>query len=226
MTRLAKGVKLDMDKGIATMDFTFDPKTHTYKNKGMRIPSVTQILNEWILIKLKPGFFYVHTQTGVAISAETFRYAGERGTAVHSGAKLVLEGNLEWDVLDSILVDPLRQFEAWKKKHNVHIGVDTICEVAMLSQRYQYAGMPDIITPIKGVMSVIDIKTGTWGLFAAQLSAYERLFREITGYKKAINLFILDLSGKKYDFRQVKDVGAWGFFLNSLGCYKYKIAQK
>jgi len=208
------------------MDFTFDEKSHVYKNKGVRIPSVTQILNEWVLVQIKHSFFYIHTFSGAAISAETFRYAGDRGTAVHSGCKLVLEGNLDWDVLDPVLVAPLRQFEAWREKYNVHLGVDTQCEVAMMSQRYQYAGRPDIVTPIKGIMSVIDIKTGAWGQAAAQAAAYEQLYREHTGYKKKINHYVLDLSGKKYDFRQVKDAGAWGFFLICLGRYKYLTAKK
>lgn len=207
------------------MDFTFDKKTHTYKKKGVRIPGVTQILNEWILLHDRRGFYYVNILSGATISAETFRYAGERGTAVHSGVKLVLEGTLDWDVLDTILVKPLRQFEAWKKKYNIHIGVDTICEVAMMSERYQYAGTPDIITPIKGVISVIDIKTGAWGQAAAQLAAYEQLYREHTGYKGKINHYVLDLSGEN-NFTQVRDAGAWGFFLNCLGKYKYLTAQK
>lgn len=208
-------------------DFTFCEKTHTYKNKGVRIPSVTQILNEWVKIKTnRDAHYYVHTVSGVTISAETFRYAGDRGNAIHHGTKLVLEGILDWDVLDAILVDPLHKFETWMKEYDVHMGVDTQCEVSMMSERYQYAGTPDIITPIKGVMSVIDIKTGAWGQAAAQLEAYEQLYREITGYKGKINHYVLDLSGKKYDFRQVKDVGAWPFFLNSLGRYKYLTAQK
>lgn len=207
-------------------DFTFNEKMHIYKNKGVRIPSVTQVLNEWVKIQVNHNSYYVHTVSGVTISEEIFRYAGERGNAIHSGAKLVLEGILDWDTLDPILVAPLRQFEAWKKKYDIHIGINTQCEVAMMSERYQFAGRPDIITDIKGVMSIIDIKSASWGQVAAQLEAYEQLYREHTAYKKKINHYVLDLSGKKYDFRQVNDAGAWLYFLNSLGRYKYFTAQK
>ncbi len=214
--------------------FSFIPKNHQYLYNGIRIPSVTQVLNEWVEISFLGKFsilyeikkYHVHTVSGAVVSAKDFEYAGDRGKAVHDGCRLILDGNLDWEVLDPVLLPPLRQFEAWKKKEKVHLGVDTQCEVAMMSERYQFAGRPDLITPIKGVMSIIEIKTGTWGQVAAQLAAYEQLYREHTRYKKTMNWYVLDLSGKKYNFRQIRDVQAWPFFLNSLGRYKYLTAQQ
>lgn len=206
-------------------NFTFDPLKHEYKFGDIRLPGVTKILNTWIRIKIKGMLYCVHTQTGAAIDADTFEYAGARGRAIHDGAKLIIEKNLDWDILDPLIVSQLRQFEAWGKKYI--IGPDpVICEIPMMSHRWMYAGTPDIITLIKGVMSVIDIKSGTYGQVAAQVAAYEQLFRETTSYRKQIDLYVLDLSGKKYHFQQIKDANAWPFFLNCLGRFKYLTQKK
>lgn len=205
--------------------FEFDEETHTYYYGNIRLPGVTKILNEWVTTEIKGIFYYVHTQTGTAIDAETFEYAGERGRAIHDGAKLILERNIDWDTVDPLIISQLRQFEAWKKKH-LTSPEPVICEIPMMSERYQYAGTSDILTPINETMSVIEIKTGAYAQVAAQLAAYEQLYREYSGYKHKINLYVLDLSGKKYNFRQVKDAQAWPFFLNCLGKFKYLTQKK
>lgn len=198
------------------MSLTFEPLTHTYEHEGRRLPSVTQVINEWVL----SGAYYVHTLTGVAIPAHAFEYAGNRGRAIHTGCNLIMAGTIDWDSVGEEILPSLLQFQLWREKY--YLGGEFVSETPMMSEKHQYAGTPDLIMMIEGKMSVIDIKSSkNYGQVAAQLAAYEALYREHANYNKPIVHFVLDLSGGKYKFIKIEDLDAWSFFLHSLNRCKY-----
>ena len=205
------------------MSLIYNPETHTYEFQGIRLPSATQVINEWVL----SGSFYVHTLTGVAIPAQAFEYAGSRGSAVHKGCKLIMAETIDWDSVEEEIVPPLLQFQAWKEEY-YRLGDSYISETPMMSEKHQFAGTADLILPVskegkkKDIMSIVEIKSSkNYGQVAAQLAAYEVLYREYARYTKPIVHYVLDLSGERYKFLKIEDSDAWSFFLHSLNRCKY-----
>lgn len=201
----------------------FDPATHTYTYDGRVVPSVTQVIGEWIPVKHMGFDYLVNAFTGEMVAAEKFREAADFGTAVHKGAKLILTGEgLDWDALDPALEPPLRQLERWIGDFKVeprHV------EVPMYSKRYGVAGTPDIICfVLKNRLIVCDIKTGSLGAVGAQTAGYEILYRE--EYRRLsvkISRYALRLpkDGRPYDFIPMRNPEDKQFFLSRVFQYHY-----
>lgn len=209
-------------------ELVFKEKEHIYEYEGRRIPSVTSILNIWILTHAG----YVNTISGVVIGKEVFEAAQDFGTAIHLAIKYLLTTGLNWDGLDPSLIPPLKQAERWindwKIKPIQEFTRVFIVEQPMMSKRYGYAGTLDIfceISKVKGeVLCLTDWKTGDYGNASAQLAAYENLVREYTGCRKTIEKRVLYLpkDGGDYKFEQMNDKDSWSYFLSRLNCYKYE----
>lgn len=201
---------------------TFEPVEHIYQWDGLPVPSVTQILNQWIRPSGSP--YYVDTFSGATILAETFEAARDAGSAIHKGAAYILTGQgLDWDALSPELVAPLRQLEEWVRLFKVE---PLYVEEPMFSTVLGVAGTPDILCRINGdkhAVALVDIKTGAYGLVAPQLYAYETIFREFHKCRKLIKRYVLHLpkNGGIYQFKPVEDNYAWPFFLARLSQWRY-----
>ena len=105
--------------------------------------------------------------------------------------------------------------------------VNTIyAESPMYSEKYGFAGTPDIVCEInndKNVVVVVDIKTGLHSFAAPQLYVYEILFREHSKCRKSINKYVLYLpkNGGAYQFKKVVDTNALNFFYARLSQWNY-----
>ena len=200
-------------------ELLFNPDTHEYHVNGIRLPSVSQVLNTWILTYSG----YVNTITGVVIDKEVFEASGDFGTAIHLAIKYLFTTGLNWDGLDPALIPPLKQFEQWRKDINLKL---IFCEHSMFSKRYGYAGTPDIIGEADGKI-LVDVKTGDYGQGAAQLAGYEQLYNEnyrSSGGWRIVKKYVLYLpkDGGDYKFEVVNDKDAWNYFLSRLNCHKYE----
>jgi hypothetical protein len=206
-----------MDEREEMSKLIFKPETHEYFVDGIRYPSVTQVLNEWILTYSG----YVNTITDVVIGKEVFEAAQDFGSAIHLAIKYLLTTGLNWDGLDPSLIPPLKQFEQWRKDIDLEV---LNCEEPMFSQRYGYAGTPDIIAGSKNGLVLVDIKTGDYGRIEAQVAAYEQLYREHVGVRRSIEKRVLYLpkDGGDYKFEQVNDKDSWSYFLSKLNIWKYQ----
>ena len=170
---------------------TFNADRHEYRWNKKVVPSVTGILGAFRRVMLGDRYYYVNTMTGDVIGAMTMEQAGDRGTAVHKAAPLVLAGELDWDALDPALVVPCRHLEIWQRDMKPEI---IAIEKPMYSEKYGYAGTPDIICRISRKLMVCDIKTGDLGTVGQQTAAYAELYKETTGYRGKIERYALDLS--------------------------------
>jgi hypothetical protein len=185
---------------------TFNEEHHLYCWHGAPVPSVTQIIHEWMEINVYGTRYFTNRFTGVTIAAEPFKEAGEFGTAVHAGCKVLARGkSLDFNHLHPSLYHPLAEFQQWMKDHN---PILSLIEEPLYSRKFNYAGMPDIIGFIKRRPVVVDIKTGAFDMAGVQLAGYEQLYREHTKRGTLhMDRYVLQLpkDGGAYKFIQCRD---------------------
>lgn len=185
----------------ATQEFTFREEDHTYWLDGQRLPSVTEILNEWILVNIYGSEYYINTVNGTTVDKETFEAAGDFGRAVHKAAQYILMGGLDWTALNPALVPCVKQFAKWVEDYNVR---PVMVETALFSKSMGVAGTPDIFCHIKGTTQLVqpDLKTGMSAMVGPQTAIYSELYRLHAKYKGFI---------KRYELKLPKDGSAYKF---------------
>jgi hypothetical protein len=107
----------------------FEPETHTYRVKGKKIPSVSQILQKVGLTKNYEG---------------VDNYYRDRGVATHLAIRYHLEGVLDPKSLDPAVEPHFRAFLAYQKDHP--LGGILALEKPMGNLDLTWAGTPDIVT--------------------------------------------------------------------------------
>jgi hypothetical protein len=141
------------------MGITFDVETHTYRNGGAKVPSVTQIM----------------AAAGLGVSPYFNSAAAARGTAVHQETAY-----LDGQVKDLAKLAELKNspvlcgyVKAWIAFRLVSKFQPTAIEETIFHERLRYAGRIDRVGVLNGRPVVIDIKTGVQNKAAGvQLAAY------------------------------------------------------
>jgi len=196
---------------------TFNESTHEYLWEGKPVPSVTQVINEWMEISVYGAKYFTNRFTGLTINAEVFRAAGEFGTAAHAGVKVLAEGReLDYNALHPSLYHPLAEFVQWKKDCS---PIFHLIEKPLYSAKYRYAGTPDLICTIDRHLSVVDIKTGGYDTAGIQMAGYEQLYREdVKRGTLHMRRYVLHLpkDGGNYKFIQQADTTDFSCFLGLL----------
>ena len=202
---------------------TFDPEKHEYRANGELVPSVTQVLGQWLLPS--GGAYHINTFTGQTIDAEKFENARESGNAIHKGAAYLLEGKgLNWNALAPQLVAPLRRCEEWIKTFGVK---PLYVEEPMYSKPLGVAGTPDVLCTIYGDphgLALVDIKTGLVNdMVGPQTAAYEKLTRDSKGIRKIIRRYslVLPRDGSPYKFTPLTGEQDYAFFCARLTQFNY-----
>ncbi len=205
---------------------TFQAEGHIYHYNAKRVPSNTQVLSEYIKIKVGRDYYYVNTVNGAVIDAYIFEAAQDFGTAIHNGAKIIVEKDLDWDSLDDDLVAPLMDYRHWVREN---IKEPIFIEVPMYSLKYNYATIPDIVAKLRDdIIHIIEIKTGKSTLVGPQTAAQEQAFRENTGYKGKIirNVLHISKNGEDCKLEICKDRLDWNYFLIKRKLYDYQWRSK
>ena len=200
----------------------FDPEQHAYTVKGFRVPSVTQVINQYQKVTICGGAYMVDVFTGATFDASLFERAGNAGTALHKGTELLLTGEtLDWSALAPQLVAPLENFAAFLEDFPMK---PLMIETPMYSQKWGYAGTVDWIVEMFGKRWLIDLKTGIVSKMAGvQTSAYEKLFRENTGWTGQLKRAVLHLpkDGGKVKLIEQGNPDDWEFFKARLTTYNF-----
>jgi len=142
---------------------TFDEQTHTYRLNGQVIPGVTSVL--------KPLTDYS------AVPAPVLQAAADFGKAVHRACELDDQMELDEDTMAPALAPYL---SAWRKFCEDHRVEWLEIEHPIYHPTLRYAGTPDRIGNVKGLMSVVDIKA-TVELYPSvgpQLAAYANAYAD------------------------------------------------
>lgn len=122
-------------------NFTFDEESHTYRLDGVKLPSVTEVID------------YAF-DSYACVSKELMARAREWGQAVHKVVELHLKDDLDEENMDELLQGPLKGFKQWR------LDYPTIClygwriETPGYHPRLKYAGTPDLEGD-----AVIDLKS-------------------------------------------------------------------
>ena len=195
---------------------TFKKKRHQYYWNDDKVPSVTQIIGEFV----KTGNFYVNVFTGASIKADVFENGGGFGKAVHDMIEYHLGNELERESLSPDLEAVLQQFERWTDDCKPEI-LDH--ETQLYSEKYGFAGTRDIKCLVKNRLYIVDIKSGAFAMAGPQLAAYAQLDKEDDSSRRTRHRAVLSLKkdGSKYKFVTFNDPNDWQFFLARLTTYNY-----
>jgi len=148
-----------------TSEIAFDKEAHAYYVDGRRVPSVTQILREWILI----NGYYVNVLDGTMIHRSKMERSREYGSAFHEALKLYVENDLDEDSLHPDLRAAFEQFKLWYASNDVE---PIAIEKPIFNRQLMYAGTPDLVAKVRGRPAVIEYKTGSHLMAGPQTAAY------------------------------------------------------
>lgn len=137
----------------------FDEESHTYWVNGIITPCVSEILH----------FIFPDKYKGVnkAILSNKAKY----GTIIHSAIEC-LEKGLKIPELDYIQEASIEQYKKIKSKYNIEV----LTQEVRIQYQGLYAGTYDMEANVKGIHSLIDIKTTAeldMEYLSWQLSFYE-----------------------------------------------------
>lgn len=209
-----------------TPTVTLDESTHIYKVDGVVKPSVTQVLNEWLLV----DNWYVNITTGVRIPQDSFEGAGDFGRAFHKAAKFIMQGK-------EIKYPPeldhaISELKRWKDDNGI---IPIHLEMAGYSYKLDICGTLDIACHItKGRhanddLNIPDYKTTKiHPTVGPQVWAYEQILRSMTQYKGRLRRWLVEFPKKEgsYKFIELKDnLGDEHFFksCNYVYCWKRRV---
>lgn len=140
------------------VDFHFDSKTHTYRSKGIRLPSVTETIN-CIVPQWKASQWHLG-----------------RGRAMHEAIRLLGKGRLDWSSVDLEIILRVRAVEKILKDYNLKV---VATELHLPSRRYWFAGTLDaLLQSPNGCLILADWKSSLTDAVIPQLGGYSLLYTE------------------------------------------------
>lgn len=185
----------------------FNAEKHEYLEEGIRLPSVTEILQEGGFIDLSN------------VRADVLEAARNFGNAVHKMAELWDKGTLEMLTLDPQLLPYLEGYKKFLKDYDLSFEPDEI-EQHLASRVWRYAGTPDRFRKIRKLL--IDLKSGTMQpATELQTAAYQILIEENFGIKIKERWGVQLLPGG-YKIHPFKDKSDRTIFLGAVNAYYWK----
>ena len=202
----------------------FDPVTHTYWHNGRILPSVTQVIGQWVRVPVGGGY-WLNTYTGTVISDATMIAAQDRGSAVHIGAAAIISGSgISWSDVPEDLAPWLRQVEAWASAGQVSLitGEIPLCDPVL-----GFAGTLDAFIRDErfSVPVLVDFKTSNNVVgVGPQTAAYERLLRVNGIYRGRVLRKVLKVRPDGFSYEDAGKATDFNVFQCMLVTHKYKEA--
>ncbi len=160
----------------------FDADTHTYRSAGRVLPSVTTILSP--------------LQDWSRVDPVRLADAAHLGSCVHRMIELDVLRLLDVDALDATLRP---YFDAWRDFLRVTRFNPMLSEQPLASERYSYAGTPDLYGTLGAAHLLLDIKTGAIPRTAPlQLAAYLQLGVENELFRRTAERRVLHMPGGEW----------------------------
>lgn len=191
---------------------TFDAETHTYTLGGRRVPSVTQVLDEQLM-------------DWSMVPAEVLEAARVFGTHVHEAVKLEVRKRLDWDSLDPAIKPYIEGLRNFMGKGDF---VPLASEIQMGHTLYRYAGTLDLVGPVCGVDSLIDVKSGAMPrTVGPQTAAYAELYSCTYGarLKRRHCLELNPAYSEGFKLHRLNNPADWSIFQSALNCWRFKHAN-
>ena len=117
-----------MTRAQTVSGLEFEPITHTYRFSGVVIPSVTQILEATGIIDYS------------MIPPATRNMALKRGSLVHAAIQFDIEGDLDWETLDPVLVPYVEAARHFRADYGLGEG---FVEFRGYNPKWRFAGTLD-----------------------------------------------------------------------------------
>jgi hypothetical protein len=214
----------------------FDPERHRYTANGTPVESVTTFLNmvnkpalipwavkqtvEFLAREWEPGRAYTRAERDALLEAgrearfSTNKEACDIGTAAHAWIEAHIRRRIAGDTTTAPLPDDpyvaasVSGFLKWEREHNVTY---LAAERRVYSRRYGYAGTLDCLAIVDGILTLLDFKTGTsgiWETYVLQMGAYAQAHYEETGERVGVAIILrIPKDGKKIETREVRNLG-------------------
>ena len=167
-------------------------------------PSVTEILNEWILVDGWYVNIYSDPKNPTKIPRDVFEDAGDFGRAVHKAAKFVMQG--KQITLPHEIAHAICELERWMSDYKIE---PVHYEMLGYSKKLDVCGTLDLVCRMGyQVLNLPDYKTAAHApTVGPQTWAYEQIYREMTGYRGIIKRWVLYLPKKdgEYKFIELRD---------------------
>ena len=188
---------------LPKIDLDFDAQTHVYRHRGIKLPSVTQIMRPMNLLLYS------------SIPSDTMAIAAGRGTRAHEQVESIVKyGVVEYDEDTKCYIDA---FMSFRQMYN---PTWLASEFAVYHRQMHYAGMIDLIgyvTPDDDTgVDLIDLKTTASYhevMLSTQLGAYANAL--MSHGVKVRSLYGLQLlKNGKFRFERVED--GYKTFLHAL----------
>lgn len=185
---------------LPEISLDFDEEKHIYSHRGIKLQSVTQIMEPMSLIAYKD------------VPRSTLENAADRGTRVHEQVSAdVIYGVLETDE------DTEPYIAAWKSFKDSFTFEWLASEYRVFHKDMNYAGTIDLIAKAgDDSVDIIDIKTTAQFhgvLLSVQLAAYAEALKS-QGVKVRDLYGLQLLNNGKYHFEKIK--GDYNLFIHSL----------
>ena len=190
---------------------TFDASTHTYFWDGVKVPSVTSLINEFMQVTIGGERYHINRYTGAVIPSYLMEEGAAKGSDLHRACQLILQGRLDWDALDPGYLGPCKQFVKWLADFSIE---PLYSEFMVYHSRMNYAGCIDLVAINGKSLGIIDLKFGLIGNVSLQLNAYEKAFCSQEKYMGRTNKYVLQIpkSGDSYKFEKIDDEQGWEQF--------------
>lgn len=205
-------------------NFLYREEDHSYWFGDRRVPGATTVIGQWKKVVVRHEVWWVDVYSGAVVSDRTMAAASDRGSAVHLGARVLLEGgSLSWGDLPEDIAPYLRHVEEWARTGNVRpIRVETPLGDPALG----YGGTLDVFCHDNRfrMPALVDIKSGMTGEVGLQTAAYENLIRVNDKYRGRIMRMVLDVKPGGWTYRPVGKATDFAWFKIMLLNYKYKEA--
>lgn len=193
------------------MALTFEAEGHKYFLDGVRIPSVTQVLEG------------VGLSDFSMVPENILKEARDRGTRVHQICELWDNANLSLIGMDQEDEDYLKQWKKFKLKNDIKSFEAN--EERIYSPTHLYGGTPDRLFLKGNQFTIFDIKTGVrLKSHGYQMAAYARIVREKRKFphSKKIKRVGVYLKPNGFETLEYRDRSDWNVFLSALNIYKIK----
>ena len=187
-------------------EFNFDEQTHTYYLNGLKIPSVTKVLQDAGLVK----FFGNATEN-----------SRKFGDAMHLMTHYDDLGTLDVRSLDNNLKPYLLGYRKFLQKEKIVI-IES--ELRGYSKKYLFGWTLDKVGIKNGVKTIIDLKSGVINKLAVNLqtAAYKIGYNEYHKKDKAVKRGAVQLLPNDYKYVQFDDKTDESVFLAFLTTMNYK----
>ena len=189
-------------------ELAFDEATHTYRWRGVVVPSVTQVLRP--LIDLS------------GIPPAVLEAKRDLGTRVHAACQFDAEGDLDEATVED---DVAPYLEAWRRFLADTRAVVMASERRVFHPLYCYAGTLDLELMIASTPWLVDIKTSIATPLSTgpQTAAYLNARKGIATMRRAALRLRPDAT---YRLDQLQDADDWSVFLACLTLHRYQESHR